>query len=357
MAKPFVVPGAAVAVTATTTNLIFAPPPGLGQGGYGSAVLTNCSPWIATVNCASGSVSLQPYTADIVNVSGIQQLIVSMSVPAGSPGVPQVYTYVEVDWYAAGGGDPPGTYPISLTAQVLAGLLNIGTQTFEAATDVAIPVAGTYNRILNLSTLTFPAGTSLANYNSAIVQLFNTVVGSSEDGVLVAARDATGGLFYVQEVWIPEGTGSATVVLPLGGMTGIWVNPALNVNFIATVVLTQEVVPNPAALGYCSWTGALTPLLTNYYGQLLVGASTVPTTKQVAVGAVATAISTPSLYRTAMTIHVPAAAAGPVFIGPLGVTAATGYMIEPGHSQTVASVVQWYGITGGGSITVSYVDE
>jgi hypothetical protein len=144
MSNPFAVPGAAVGVTAATTGCILAPPPGLGQGGYGSAVLTNCSPWIATVTCATGSVSLQPFTADIVDVSGVQQLIISMNVPPGGSAIPPptALTYVQADWYAAGGGLPPGTYPLSLVAQSLQAYGYTPIAAVSSKTEIPLTVTG-----------------------------------------------------------------------------------------------------------------------------------------------------------------------------------------------------------------------
>jgi hypothetical protein len=126
--KPYSVPGTSQAVTATSTGIILKPPPGLGQGGYGWAVLTNCSPWIATVNTAAGAITLQPYTMDVVHVIGMQQVIISMSVPSGSSPVlpPAALSYVQADWYAAGSAPPDGYYPVTLTAQALQAFMMSG---------------------------------------------------------------------------------------------------------------------------------------------------------------------------------------------------------------------------------------
>ena len=81
------------------------------------------------------------------------------------------------------------------------------------------------------------------------------------------------------------------------------------------------------------------------------------TTGQTAVGTTQTAISVATSTRTAMTVHNLAAATQPVFIGPSGVTDATGYVLEPGHSQTFASGIQWYAIAAATGTTVSWIDE
>jgi len=119
MAQPtFVAPGASVAVTATS-NVVLAAPVQLGQGGFKWAVLTNCSPWIITVINASGTSSVQPYSADVVTVDQGQQINLTMSVPTGGSATPPVtaLSYVQADWYA--GSEPPGTFPYSLTAQAM----------------------------------------------------------------------------------------------------------------------------------------------------------------------------------------------------------------------------------------------
>jgi hypothetical protein len=96
-ATPFSNPGPPVAVTGTTTGLMVKAPTQLGHGGYAWAVVNNVSPWMANILCATGLQSLQPYSADIVAVSGVQSFIVSMAVPPGgsaiaAPGAP---TYIQ----------------------------------------------------------------------------------------------------------------------------------------------------------------------------------------------------------------------------------------------------------------------
>jgi hypothetical protein len=81
------------------------------------------------------------------------------------------------------------------------------------------------------------------------------------------------------------------------------------------------------------------------------------TTGQTAVGTTQTAISVATSTRTALTVHNLAAATQPVFIGPTGVTDSTGYALEPGHSQTFASGIQWYAIAAATGTTVSWIDE
>jgi hypothetical protein len=65
----------------------------------------------------------------------------------------------------------------------------------------------------------------------------------------------------------------------------------------------------------------------------------------------------PVANRTAFTVHNLAAATQSVFIGPDGVTDATGYAVEPGHSQTFSSGIQWYAIAAATGTTVSWIDE
>ena len=117
------IPGLAVTVTATTTGLSFSPPANTaGQGGFGWGVVSNVSPWVATVvGGSNGAVTLQPYTADLVPLGGNQNLIISMSVPAGGSATAPAgaLTNIQIDWYVIGNGPPAGTWPLALTSQAV----------------------------------------------------------------------------------------------------------------------------------------------------------------------------------------------------------------------------------------------
>jgi hypothetical protein len=100
-------------------------------------------------------------------------------------------------------------------------------------------------------------------------------------------------------------------------------------------------------------------LITNSVGQLLPGAATNPSAGQVAILTTATPIASTRTGRTGLTIHNLSTSPGVVFIGPSNTITITAnsHAIEPGHSQTVASQVQWYGVAAATGSTVTYVDE
>jgi hypothetical protein len=86
-------------------------------------------------------------------------------------------------------------------------------------------------------------------------------------------------------------------------------------------------------------------------------ASNAPTTGQPTITGSATPIGGARAGRTGLTIYNPKASSGNVFLGGASVTAGTGDILEPGEFVTYSAPVQWYGITGGASIVVSYEDE
>jgi hypothetical protein len=96
-------------------------------------------------------MSLQPYTADVINVGGSQQLNLSMSIPPGGSATTPAgaTTYVQADWYAAGSSPPDGTYPITLFAQAIQAAL-IGVVTFPQT------LLATVSGLINSVTVTLP---------------------------------------------------------------------------------------------------------------------------------------------------------------------------------------------------------
>jgi hypothetical protein len=104
------------------------------------------------------------------------------------------------------------------------------------------------------------------------------------------------------------------------------------------------------------WTTSVTSNV-NVDLTVLTVASASPTTGQVAIGTVATEIAPARANRTACTIHCPSSAAIPVYVGFAGVTTATGFMLEPGHSIAIAGSPAIYGIATATGVTVSYEDE
>jgi hypothetical protein len=151
------------------------------------------------------------------------------------------------------------TLPISLSAQAVlaAGLVDVVTQQFEAATDVALPGGGQAN--IDLAVLPFPPGLSLANFNTAVVAINCSGGVPIPEGVCAFVFDADG-VATAQAAFIPPtvengddivfSTNSSIVYLTLatGGVLTpvppelIVYNPSA-VPLTIEVVLTQEVIP------------------------------------------------------------------------------------------------------------------
>jgi hypothetical protein len=121
-ASPFTVSSPPVTVSATTTGLAITPPGPAGQGGYSQAVVTKASP------------------------------------PGGA------VTAILVDWYTAGGADPPGVFPVSLTALALSATTQPAFSTGTGADGAAtISANTTLTRNMNYTSLTVNAGVTLEN--------------------------------------------------------------------------------------------------------------------------------------------------------------------------------------------------
>jgi hypothetical protein len=202
-----------------------------------------------------------------------------MSLPPSGPTVAPVGqpVYLQVDWWI-GSGTPPGAYPGALVSQaitagiagsvtaIISGLVAIGTQTFEAAEGINLP-GSSATKILDLTTVAYPSGTALANYNTAIVQV--GVLG----GTLISlwAEDAAGNEFYVQSY--TAGGDSLTAAIPIAGMTSLWAQASTGSPTVSiSVSLTQEVVPSPSVV---TWSptggpgnvGSLVPVPVQVVGQ------------------------------------------------------------------------------------------
>jgi len=280
MAPSYAVPGPVIAVTANTQGLSLPTPPVPSAGGFGYAVLANCSQFLCQVNSSDGVKTLAPYTADVVSVRGGQGMIISMSIPpGGSATIPSgALSFVQADYYTAA-SPPPGVYPLTLVGQALqaaiAGVVNtVSYQSFEAASAVALTSLGAYNEVLNLTTAVYPSGTAQANYSTAVVEILNT--SGAQATFQIVAQDVTGNYFFAQEVTM-EGNSlyTYTACIPIGGMTGIFVYPFTTTSATVSVILTAEPYANPADLGYDSF-GNLTPNLTSFAVNGKPGGSLVP---------------------------------------------------------------------------------
>jgi hypothetical protein len=229
---------------------------------YTYARISNSTPWIVTLLGQMGSVTLQPFTFDLLPTIPPNGVTYSMSLPPGGPTVAPVGqpVYLQVDWWI-GPNLPPGSYPGALVSQAItagiAGLIGITTQTFEAAEGVSVPFA-TPTEVLNLTTAAYPSGTVQANYNTAIVQVQGEV--GEPLGVTLWAEDAAGSRFYVQLAVGPDSS-SYTAAIPIAGMASVWAEQNIGTGAVtATVTLTQEVVPSPSVLAWSPSSAALVPL-------------------------------------------------------------------------------------------------
>lgn len=147
-------PGTAVAVTATGSGTLTPP----NQSVFGWAVVTNVSPWIATVTgLAEGSGTLQPFEQDMLELSPAGSIGYSMSVPPGGSSTAPASqpAYLQVDWYLASQGPPAGSWPFSLTAQALASIAGAITASYVETLLATVP-SGTVS-----TTVTLPVGTQV----------------------------------------------------------------------------------------------------------------------------------------------------------------------------------------------------
>lgn len=345
----------AVAVANGTELVLQAPQ---GSGNYLAKVAVfNVSPFIATVFSGTSQYQLLPYVADIYDVPSTGQgLPVSWSQAPGGPAVAQtgVPSYVITVWYYPQ-DDITDSYPIALTSQALAAaiaaLVTATTYAFEAAS--LVPILTTATEILNLATVSYPGGTVQGNYRTAYVVLINPTGDEIEFGVWTQDGSATA--FNYQNV-IVDSNDSYTAAVPISGMDTLWAIASPIDGCFATIVLIQDVSPNPAVLGYDGQN--VTPVRTNVAGNILTGGQDAPSYGQTAVDGTATEIVGSNPGRSGCSIHNLSTAPGIVYLGTnSSVTTSTGYALEPGASITAAEPGPIYGITAGATITVSWEDE
>jgi hypothetical protein len=149
--------------------------------------VSNSTPWIATFICGTGTVTLQPYTADLLQMGGNQQIVLALfTVPPGGSAVAATgsTTYVQCTYYTAGGGPPDGVYPLSLTSQAIQAAI-AGVIDTQSVQTLANTVAG----LTAAATVTLPTGTS------TLIILANTAGLAATYG-LIMAQGVTTGLFY-----------------------------------------------------------------------------------------------------------------------------------------------------------------
>lgn len=132
--------GAPVAVTPTSQGVL------PGPIGYqlGWAVVNNSTPYLMTVVGVEGQNTIQPFFADVVRPTSVG-LAYTMTPPPG-PVALLPNPFVQVDWYVAGGGQPPGIFPYPLTSAAL-GVVQAPVQLISSnavtATTITQSVTGT----------------------------------------------------------------------------------------------------------------------------------------------------------------------------------------------------------------------
>ena len=108
-------PAVAVA-TDTQTGILKAP---VGTT-YSFAKISNSTPWIAVVLGSIGSVTLQPFTYDLIAVIPPNGITYIMSLPPNGPTVAPAGqpVYLQADWWI-GTDTPDGSFPGPLVTQAI----------------------------------------------------------------------------------------------------------------------------------------------------------------------------------------------------------------------------------------------
>jgi len=231
---------------------------------------------------------------------------------------------------------------------------NAGNIQFLAGSN--LPVPSSPGVILDLTELIYPANTILANYNTAVITVFNTSGGPVT--LVLWGDDATAGDYNYQVVTL-DNASTYTTAIPIVGIIELSGDCGVGAGVLADIVLTEEIVAAPGQLvwngsAFVPFTGGGTiadPLPVATVGQSSFSYG------QTAITGSATAIAAPRANRTGLSVHNLAAASGPVYLGDASVSTSTGLCLEPGGSVTFATPSQIYGITAGASITVSWEDE
>ena len=213
--KPVALTQPPVTVTAASTGSLPLP-----QGNpCGCAVVSNVSPWPASVNTGNGVVTLQPYTADLLTPTSVG-FPFTMSVPPGGSATPAAgaLTYLQADFYAAGGGRPSGTYPLALTGQAVTaaieGAVATSTEQFLAASNVAVGPGGVVT-VVDFATASYPAGLGAANFLSALVQIH----GTAEIDCSVYLYDNDASVVWAIDLLSSAIFHLAAAIIPLAGVT------------------------------------------------------------------------------------------------------------------------------------------
>jgi hypothetical protein len=358
MAKnSFAVVGAAVAVTSASSGVL-TPPSQIGQGGYDQAIIANNSPWLATFITATGTSTVQPFSVDIVFVDKSQQLLYQMALPPGGSASAPAFTYLQADWYAAGNPGPAGTYPYSLPMPVV----NVNTIINPSPVEIALA--------------TVPSGTLTVTVTPPNTIETLVMVTPSSPTATVTVQGVTTGYDYpviqveggylwwaaISSVTEPGGFQVTFVGLSAGTwyVLGDIAPRLIGTQDFADGTLATAAPGMAVQIGGRDASNNLVPahLTANNLLEIATCASNAPTVGQVTITGSATAIAAARAGRTGLTIYLPIAASGPINIGTSSaVTFGTGDILEAGESVTYSAPIQYYGITGGASIVVSYEDE
>lgn len=130
---------AAIAVASDTQTGTLAAP---GGTTYTYARIANSTPWIVTLLGQIGSVTLQPYTFDLVATIPPNGVTYTMSLPPSGPATAPTGqpVYLQVDWWI-GSGTPPGSYPGALVSQAVEAAIS-GIVAVDVTNDVTVTSSG-----------------------------------------------------------------------------------------------------------------------------------------------------------------------------------------------------------------------
>jgi hypothetical protein len=358
--SPYSLAGGNVAITATTEGQL-KPPSQLGQGGFDQAVIANNSPWIATFISASGMTSVQPFSVAIVLVDLSQVLTYQMSLPAGGSSTAPAFSYLQVDWYAAGNPAPIGSYPYSLPIPTI-NINTIVNPSPPPIVEVILTPGGVPSGTSTVSVIVPNTIETLVMVTPSSPTATCTVQGLTT-GYDYPVVQVEGGYVWwaaISSVLEPAGF-SITFV---GLSAGTWyvcgdIAPRLTgtQDFADGTLATAAPGMGTQIAGRDASQNLVAVRMTaNSLLEVATCASNAPTYGQVAVLATATNVGSTRAGRTALTIHN-LAANTVVYIGDASVTTTNGFALEPGHSVTQAAPTQWCAIAAAPGNTISYTDE
>ncbi len=347
------------AVTAGTT-LQLLPPQATGVY-YSLVAIWNLSPFIGNLMVGGDQFFVQPFMADAYQVPTPGQPLPVTFLQAPNclvlP-VPGQNSYITTTWYLPT-DNISESYPVALPIPTI----NVNTIINPPPPPVTELLLATVPNGTLTVTVTVP------NTIETLVLL----TPSSPTATVTAQGGTTGYDYPVIQVeggylWWADVSSvvDPTIVVTFVGLSaGTWyvladIAPRLTgTQDFADGTLAQAAPGMAVQIGGRDASQNLVPAHMTGYNALEIAlqASNSPATGQYAVtGSAAQAVAA-RVARTGCTLHCPAASLQPIYIGFSGVTLATGYMLEPGHSVTIVSPNAIFAIAAGTGTTISYEDE